>query len=174
MIKTNEEFEDRLNKICTNCKILQPLDNFYRDSHVKSGYHAQCKKCSKIQILNIHVKNQKKERIKANKYYHEHKVDIMKRVKKYNKEKCKDYVIKNKAYCKVYSCIKKGKIIKMPCAYCGSKNVHAHHADYNKPLEIIWLCPIHHRQIHTGSLHLYSPETVLETTKCLQKNSYRR
>jgi len=41
-----------------------------------------------------------------------------------------------------------GKITKQPCEVCGKKRVQAHHKDYSKPLEVIWLCRKHHRQIH--------------------------
>jgi len=27
-----------------------------------------------------------------------------------------------------------------------------HHPDYNKPREIVWLCPLHHKQWHRGEL----------------------
>lgn len=29
-----------------------------------------------------------------------------------------------------------------------------HHEDYYKPKEIIWLCPLHHKQLHRGELSL--------------------
>lgn len=45
--------------------------------------------------------------------------------------------------------IKSGKLIKKPCEVCGyDKYVEAHHDDYNKPMEIRWLCRNHHREHH--------------------------
>lgn len=41
-----------------------------------------------------------------------------------------------------------GKIEKGNCARCASPLVHAHHEDYTKPLEVIWLCPYHHSERH--------------------------
>ena len=35
-----------------------------------------------------------------------------------------------------------------PCEVCGEKFTHRHHPDISKPLQIIYLCPLHHRQIH--------------------------
>ena len=32
-------------------------------------------------------------------------------------------------------------------AYATSR-VHAHHEDYDYPLDVIWLCPIHHKARH--------------------------
>lgn len=52
--------------------------------------------------------------------------------------------------------VRKGIIEKEPCLVCGdTKKVHAHHDDYNKPLEVLWLCPIHHRQLHTNKNNAY-------------------
>ena len=35
-----------------------------------------------------------------------------------------------------------------PCKICGDK-AEAHHEDYDKPLEVQWLCKVHHREAHT-------------------------
>ena len=38
------------------------------------------------------------------------------------------------------------------CEKCGKKfpirKIHGHHSDYRKPLQIMWVCPQCHRQIH--------------------------
>src|SRR5215207_7580125 len=49
---------------------------------------------------------------------------------------------------KVYYAITVGKLEKKPCQVCGNPKVDAHHEDYSKPLEVIWLCRKHHREIH--------------------------
>ena len=41
------------------------------------------------------------------------------------------------------------KLVKRPCEMCGA-DAQAHHEDYSKPLEVRWLCPVHHRQRHEG------------------------
>ncbi len=33
------------------------------------------------------------------------------------------------------------------CEICG-EGAHAHHEDYSKPLEVVWLCPRHHGERH--------------------------
>jgi len=45
--------------------------------------------------------------------------------------------------------IKNKSIYKEPCAICGSLKVEAHHFDYLKPLDVIWLCSKHHKKVHT-------------------------
>lgn len=42
---------------------------------------------------------------------------------------------------------KSNTLVKLPCSICGGTNhIEAHHEDYSKPLEVIWLCPKHHRE----------------------------
>jgi ribosomal protein S27AE len=36
--------------------------------------------------------------------------------------------------------LRSGKLEKMPCTRCGSLTVEAHHHDYSKPLEVVWMC----------------------------------
>jgi hypothetical protein len=37
-----------------------------------------------------------------------------------------------------------------PCYYCGTTDTVAHHEDYDKPCDIIWLCERCHRRRHIG------------------------
>ncbi len=37
---------------------------------------------------------------------------------------------------------------KLPCEKCGDINSQGHHPDYSKPLEVKWLCPLHHKDEH--------------------------
>lgn len=54
-----------------------------------------------------------------------------------------------KAYVAVRNALRSGKLVQKPCAVCGSKISHAHHADYHKPLDVEWLCPKHHKEKHS-------------------------
>ena len=51
----------------------------------------------------------------------------------------------------VQKAILRGKLIRKPCVKCGVKKSDAHHPDYSKPLEVIWLCETHHYELHRGS-----------------------
>jgi len=50
-------------------------------------------------------------------------------------------------YGKVKAALKSGKLIKHPC-FCGELKVEGHHEDYSKPLDVTWLCPLHHAERH--------------------------
>jgi hypothetical protein len=47
--------------------------------------------------------------------------------------------------------VKRGDVIKQPCKICGITKVHGHHEDYDKPLEVVWLCSKHHADVHRSS-----------------------
>lgn len=36
----------------------------------------------------------------------------------------------------------------LPCIICGKMPTHGHHSDYTKPLKVVYLCPLHHKQVH--------------------------
>ncbi|MDR6389195.1 hypothetical protein [Paraburkholderia phenoliruptrix] len=43
--------------------------------------------------------------------------------------------------------ILRGHIEAQPCFVCGEK-AEAHHPNYDAPLDVVWLCPPHHKQAH--------------------------
>ncbi len=44
--------------------------------------------------------------------------------------------------------IRSGRMKRGLCEVCGDQNGQAHHDDYSKPLDVIWLCRKHHRERH--------------------------
>lgn len=67
---------------------------------------------------------------------------------RYKKISKKRYPEKHRAREKFYYHFRRGNIVKKPCVICGDINSHAHHSDYSKPLDVIWYCRKHHREIH--------------------------
>lgn len=64
-------------------------------------------------------------------------------LREYRKRNPKKY----KAQCALNNAIRDGKVYPMPCIVCG-KDAEAHHPDYDNPLDVIWLCPAHHKEVH--------------------------
>lgn len=65
--------------------------------------------------------------------------------RKWNAENREKYL----AHKKVENAIKSGRLTRQPCERCGStERVHAHHDDYSKPMDVMWLCPTHHGERH--------------------------
>lgn len=61
-----------------------------------------------------------------------------------------DHPDRYRAQTAVGNALRDGKIEKKPCFFCNTtKNLHAHHRDYSKPLEVTWLCAKCHHRLHT-------------------------
>lgn len=52
------------------------------------------------------------------------------------------------AHLLVRNALRIGVLEKQPCAVCGALKVDAHHEDYDKPYDVVWLCRKHHRSLH--------------------------
>jgi hypothetical protein len=56
---------------------------------------------------------------------------------------------KHRAAVAVSHAIRDGRLYKGACEVCGtSDNVDGHHDDYTKPLDVRWLCRLHHKEHH--------------------------
>lgn len=44
--------------------------------------------------------------------------------------------------------LRSGDLIRLACEMCGAEPAQAHHDDYAKPLEVRWLCRVHHGEVH--------------------------
>lgn len=69
---------------------------------------------------------------------------------KYDKAARKRNQAKFKARSVVNNAKRDGKIKPAPCANCGKKKTQAHHTDYTKPLEVVWLCAKCHTFAHAA------------------------
>ena len=58
---------------------------------------------------------------------------------------------KVKARKDVFKAIRNKTLKPQPC-FCSIKKTEAHHLDYSKPMDVIWLCVKHHRQLHRKEL----------------------
>ena len=58
---------------------------------------------------------------------------------------------RGKVYGLVYKALKSGALVQLPCEICNSWESHAHHDDYNKPLDVRWLCLEHHWEWHRNN-----------------------
>ena len=77
---------------------------------------------------------------------------ISKEFTRYKKNYNSRHPLATKAHRITDYALKSGRLVKEPCSICGTENnLHAHHSDYNKPLEVTWLCDKHHRISHGAS-----------------------
>lgn len=71
--------------------------------------------------------------------------------KQHNEKRRKDPNIRLKEYVRgiTNTYIKNGWLIRQPCEICKTDiNVEAHHDDYSKPIDVRWLCKLHHAEHH--------------------------
>jgi len=133
-------------KECFKCKTVKPLDEFYKQSRMADGHLNKCKVCTKNDV-------------------HKHRADNIEKVRAYDRErgKNKDRIQstteitrawreedkrRTKAHSAVAYAIRKGNLVRMPCVRCGEQKSVGHHEDYDKPLEVTWLCQPCHKQRH--------------------------
>lgn len=55
----------------------------------------------------------------------------------------------------VYAMKKMGVLKQGVCETCSTEKTQAHHKDYNKPFEVMWLCKKHHTEWHKNNEVIY-------------------
>jgi hypothetical protein len=48
----------------------------------------------------------------------------------------------------VQRAVRDGLLVRQPCEKCGAGQAHAHHDNYDEPMNVMWLCAKHHRARH--------------------------
>lgn len=130
-------------KKCFKCKEEKELSEFYQHKTMSDGYLGKCKDCTKkdAYILRHHSKSREKilayDRARGGRQSAEYLQEYRQRFPK-----------KYKAHNLVRSLIRKGILFRKPCEICSSLGADAHHDDYDKPLDVRWLCVAHHRKWH--------------------------
>lgn len=135
-------------KRCPRCKTEKILDEFYKNCKTSDGLTCWCKVCTKIdQAYYRKLENPIARRASDRNCYNNNKEHYKLKRKLWGKETGYEYPRdrqKLRAKSAVRYAVKTGRLTKLPCKICGDSNVHAHHEDYNRKLDVIWLCPKHH------------------------------
>ncbi len=135
-------------KECFKCRQIKPLSDFYVHPQMADGHLNKCKFCTRIDVRIHAAKNDEArlafERMRA-------KTDKRRTLRKRTVAAYRArYPERTAAYNAVARAIRKGKLHKPPlCQGCGeAKDLHAHHEDYRRKLDVIWLCARCHRHNH--------------------------
>lgn len=145
-------------KRCFKCGVEKFRTEFYAHSKMGDGLLGKCKSCTRNDTANRVSRKQKevdwvlKEaercRIKQRPKNKTNKETAEYRNERSEKYKQK-YPDKTKARYLVSNALRDGRLIKQPCEICGQiEDVEGHHEDYSKPLDVNWLCVIHHAERH--------------------------
>jgi hypothetical protein len=114
--------ETSAEKQCATCGERKPLEEFYPFRTGKYGRHAKCKPCYKA------YNRERRKRVP----YERYRVQIL-------------------ASAKARRAYRAGRLPRpLRCMECGTpcRETQAHHEDYSKPLDVVWLCPPCHRAKH--------------------------
>lgn len=133
-------------KTCFKCGISKPRTEFYKHHGMGDGLLGKCKDCTKKDV-------------------HEHRAKNIDKIREYDKRRAAlphrrrmaaeinrlwRLVDKRRARCHnaVALAVRFGKLERMSCSVCGAKKSLAHHESYDRPLDVVWYCQIHHKERH--------------------------
>ena len=134
-------FRSGMNKTCRQCLTWKPLEEFYLHPRMADGHLNKCKECVKVRVS-------------------EHRELNLDRIRAYDRSRGRrksfsSYPKKQKhASTKVGNAIRSGRMKRQPCVICGNVKSEGHHQDYDKPYDVVWLCPEHHRRLHAHKFSL--------------------
>ena len=153
-----------MTKTCNKCGETKPLTEFHKHPTAADGHRGHCKECQQA-IYRAWREANKERRAATVKAWcetnKERKSVADKAWREANPEKCRagwermreKWPEKIAARLTVKNAITSGKLVRQPCEVCGNPDVHGHHDDYSRPLEVKWLCPVHHTEHHTRCLY---------------------
>lgn len=133
-------------KKCFKCLSVKSFGDFYKHPKMTGGRLNKCKECVRLDVDKYRLKNL--ERLRA---YDKQKAKAYSKTETSKKTKInyrKNNLIKGRAHSRVQYLIESGKMKRLPCEVCGEVKSQAHHDDYNKPLDVRFLCQIHHSEHH--------------------------
>jgi hypothetical protein len=139
-------------KTCNVCYESKPITEFYKTILNKDGLMNLCRECHIVRQQNY---RKTKDELK------------FKEVAPHQKYWLQENKLKSKAHRKVSYAIKTGALIRQPCERCGATHdtadIVAHHEDYTKPLDVMWLCELHHKERHMELARMEKEKAIQET-----------
>lgn len=132
---------------CSHCKQALPLDRFAK--HSKQGLQRDCKECRKQIDREYRIRTRDRKLLTQRKWREANPDKYARHIKSAAAKMASGaYEIQKAAREKVARAKRSGRLTQLPCEVCGSAHSQAHHDDYSKPLDVRWLCKIHHSEIH--------------------------
>ena len=161
-------------KACIKCGVIRPLTDFYKHPTMADGHLNKCKPCARSDALknrqdNIEVireydrqRGSLPSRIAARSAYQQTEQGRA-AANRARKSYADRHPKRRAAHVALGNAVRDGSVSPWPvCALpeCDATKVEAHHADYNSPLGVVWLCAVHHRQAHALFKQLLSGENT--------------
>lgn len=137
-------------KRCSTCEQSFDHSNFYTDTRRTDQLKSQCKKCHCLttQLSRDPARHRDNNRrwMRESKYYSRPEV----REREMLRSRVKNKSVEAKARALANRAIDLGFLVRpTDCPRCGNRaKIHAHHVDYSRPLDVLWLCVECHGKEH--------------------------
>lgn len=128
-------------KKCKQCNKLKQPSEFYRHPNTADGLFSVCGRCHRARTQANYRRKAKVKREAAKQAYRRRVREGYYKTYQRDPEKVAAKVM-------VANAKASGRLVPRSCRVCRSKKVEAHHPDYGKPLEVVWLCRKHHKELH--------------------------
>lgn len=131
-----------VSKTCFKCQRLLPLPAFYAHLQMADGHLNKCKDCTRRDVQTHREQHREQWRAWDHRRYLN------------GRHPAPRGKPQRRAQMFVNNAIQRGKMQKpTSCTLCGfqataARQIHAHHADYTKPLDVTWVCQPCHGKLH--------------------------
>lgn len=154
----NRRYKDGVGSYCKSCSLLKTKEwqgkNAVRNKQNQQRWHRGKPNYYK----NYYNKNNEKIKIVVRAWQEKNRERVRELAREWaknnrfkstlsRKRNRAKYPEKYHANNQIYIAKCRGDLISKPC-FCGETKTEAHHPDYSKPLEVIWLCRKHHGEEH--------------------------
>lgn len=140
-----QTFRSEHHKPCIGCGESKPLNEFYSHPMMADGHLNRCKPCCKAAARTN--REAKPAQYQMHGLLRAQHPERKAQVAAYNRRRRERDPEKYRARTAVGNAVRDGRLKRQPCK-CGATKVQAHHHDYSKPLDVVWLCFGCHRREH--------------------------
>jgi hypothetical protein len=135
-------------KPCKKCGELLPLLEFYKHQKMADGHLNFCKAC-----VRSRVANHRNENLDACRQYDRERAlnPLRKKQLRERFDRLRSDPVRLKTWRVTSNAIRNGKLVRpSSCSSCKCLcKPEAHHENYEKPLDVIWLCRSCHCKLHS-------------------------
>jgi len=140
---------------CSTCGEWLSREGFYTEKRNPQGIKSQCKRCHCKTAVESRDKevSRKRNRKWMRESGYKQRPEVAERERRRSAERRKNEPEKYTAMSALNNAVRGGRVKKPAACYrCGVIDVklQGHHSDYNKPFDVVWLCPGCHAALHRG------------------------
>jgi hypothetical protein len=146
-----------MDKTCFKCGEIQPIESFYKHPMMADGHLGKCKTCTKKDVRAYYRANPQGHRAyeKRREQTPERKAQKIEAQRRHRAK----HSVQSKARSITQHALNAGLLVPAPCVGCATtERIEAHHEDYYKPLEVVWLCFSCHRKKHGQAILTNVPD----------------